>query len=631
MASIQSEASNGTAGSPSPDVDIDAAFPNANEVLNETIEMAQPILDPSAVVDAAIPTEPTKPKPTTHKKRGPSRAQQMNAIYGQPLPLKTFPLPTFIPSNPLSLVHLLTAWVSQLINRPSSHPEPIYIGLFTPDLRAVHVTDPRSIQALWKQGFYGKGSLSRSEPSWLDREKRRVGAGADKTSEEVTRQRRKERQEAKWERARKEREAIEQRLREEQEAAERGGDAGEAEEEKGETIRRVVMAPTGPEEILRLPNSHADLALSDSHTDKATRTDDFIVVEGNALNLGSLDTPSSSKPNSAPVLATISHGHISTIEYELPSLPTNPVIETDILGRPLINGRPVTSMDPTALNTSANRALSIDTLSNGSTTSPPSAANEVKRKKSVRFSPDVDDKGFGSEEPPTPSPMPMSGQTSFAHAANPSVAPQGDAHESVIKDREHLQLTPEEAFFLSYGLGVLSIHSPSSAQPIPTRDLLTLFRQASYFPPPAIPQHAPDDQFMLNYVVYHHFRSLGWVVRGGTKFGVDYLLYNRGPVFTHAEFGVIVIPSYSAPYWTSEADEPTKSYVREKQRRDWSWLHAVNRVNSQVKKTVVLVYVDVPEPLGREVEERMRVDEILGRYRVREFVLKRWVSNRSRD
>jgi len=55
------------------------------------------------------------------------------------------------------------------------------------------------------------------------------------------------------------------------------------------------------------------------------------------------------------------------------------------------------------------------------------------------------------------------------------------------------------------------------------RDALCLFRKHSYFP--ALENEAdlqPDDTFLLNYVVYHHFRSLGWVVRPGVKFGVEY-------------------------------------------------------------------------------------------------------------
>ena len=40
----------------------------------------------------------------------------------------------------------------------------------------------------------------------------------------------------------------------------------------------------------------------------------------------------------------------------------------------------------------------------------------------------------------------------------------------------------------------------------------------------------------MHYAAYHYYRSLGWVVKGGIKFCVDYLLYKRGPVFQHAEY-----------------------------------------------------------------------------------------------
>jgi tRNA-splicing endonuclease subunit Sen2 len=56
----------------------------------------------------------------------------------------------------------------------------------------------------------------------------------------------------------------------------------------------------------------------------------------------------------------------------------------------------------------------------------------------------------------------------------------------------------------------------------------------------------------------------------------------------------------------------------------------MNRVISQVKKKLILVYVDVPSPMGAEAEKGLRIDEILGRYTVREFVMRRWLSNRER-
>lgn len=503
-----------------------------------------------ATSDAPLAT-PKKPD-TPRKPRGPTKAQQMATTYQYPLPLRTFPLPTLIPHNPLSLLHILYIWLSQTFSPPTSHPQTPYQGIFSTSLRAVHLTDPVHIRALWEQGFYGKGSLSRSELSWLDREKRRVGEGASKTSEEVTRQRRAERQQVKWERARVQQEAIEAKRKEEELAA-KGVDGSVLEAVEGHMkplVAHVEIAPTGPMQLLSMPNSAADIVVDESST-----------------------------PASSDALAP-----------------------------------------------------SPSELSNESTTSPvedaPSTFEAAERAslKSVRFS--ASDQEHISSNPITDS-------------ANLQAATPDDAEELplVIKDKEHLQLTTEEAFFLHYGLGVLSIHSPTTHLPIPTPELLQLFRRSSYFPVMAEDEAPkPDDQFMINYVVYHHFRSLGWVVRGGVKFGVDYLLYNRGPVFSHAEFAVIILPSYSDDHWkniepTPEYPSGTKMYADHKlrQRGKWSWVHAVNRVNAQVKKTVVLVYVDVPAPLAPEEEARMGIDEILARYKVREIVLKRWVSNRSRD
>lgn len=51
------------------------------------------------------------------------------------------------------------------------------------------------------------------------------------------------------------------------------------------------------------------------------------------------------------------------------------------------------------------------------------------------------------------------------------------------------------------------------------------------------PHHAtllPDDPFLVSYIAYHHFRSIGWVVKPGIKFCCDWLLYRRGPAFSHS-------------------------------------------------------------------------------------------------
>lgn len=216
---------------------------------------------------------------------------------------------------------------------------------------------------------------------------------------------------------------------------------------------------------------------------------------------------------------------------------------------------------------------------------------------------------------------------------------------AITQNQEHLQLTPSEAFFLAYGLGILQILDPTTSNPIPIPTLFNLSRQHSYFPPAPVSDLQPDDPFLLTYAVYHHFRSLGWVVRPGIKFAVDWLLYLRGPVFSHAEFAVIVLPAYTHPYW--RRTEERRKEIAKKEAKSWWWLHCVNRVQSQVRKSLVLVYVEVPPPSalppvssGAEMEAAEKkgvetapadIGKFLKQYKVRELVMKRWIPNRERD
>ena len=402
-------------------------------------------------------------------------------IHARPLPLDVYPLPPLIPHNPLSLLHLVYVFVSQLLSRPSSHPAQSYEGYFSAETRSVHVTDARSVRALWESGFFGKGSLSRSEPSWLEREKRKRGIVVSETSEELTRKRREERRKFKMERARKEREAIEETLRKEKEKGANG-----------------YIGSTGG-------------------------------VDGAAKG-----------PNGQPALDE------STMREEAP-LPS-PLRES-----------------------------------------------------------------VGLEPEPSP----------FQHGTDVSTVREVPTED--IQNEEHLQLNLEEAFFLARGLGVLTILSLETNQEIPLSQLLAIFVAHSTFPPLPLPLEIPlqpDNKFLVSYVAYHHFRSLGWVVRPGIKFGVDLLLYNRGPVFAHAEFAVMVLPAYTNKHWKALGKEKVKS---------WHWLHMANRVQTQVRKTLVLCYVDIPPPVDGESPHSVDLDGLLGGYKIREVVLKRWIPNRSRD
>ncbi|KAF2201031.1 hypothetical protein GQ43DRAFT_48687 [Delitschia confertaspora ATCC 74209] len=437
-----------------------------------------------------IPTVEMKVEDSTQKQgdsrpRGPPRPRRPNYadIHSRSLPLDVYPLPTFLPHNPLSLFQILYTIISQSIWTPSSR-KAVYQGYFSPETQSVHVTDPIAIRALWEAGFFGKGTLSRSEPRWLDQEKRRRGLVALETSEEMTRKRREERRQFKLERARKERETIEQQLRDE---------------------GKLTLAEK-PEEI----------------------------------SLGEL---------------------------------------ADV-------GRPASTVDVHA--SLANAALD--------------AVKDEVKKLELEDEDEVEAPVVESPEEPLE-----------------------------ISDQEHLQLTLEEAYFLTYALGSLSISTTENegTSLLSNLSLLRLFGTYATFPISTSPI-SPDNPFLLKYVVYHHFRSLGWVVRPGVKFAVDYLLYNRGPVFAHAEFAVMILPSYSHPYWSETAER--KEECGKKEKRDWWWLHRVNRVQTQVHKTLVLVYVEVPPPWDGNGKEGGEVDvgKVVKGYGIREVVLRRWTPNRNR-
>lgn len=184
--------------------------------------------------------------PNTDKKRHPR--PNYNKLHARPLPLTTHPLPAFLPHNPLSLLRIAYALLSELFTQPSSHVEAPNTGYFSPETRSIHITDPKTIRALWEQGFFGKGTLSRSEPAWLEREKRRRGLTAVLTSEEYTQQRREDRLKFKQERARAQREALEEQLRKEE------GAPGAAPEEVKATEIEQLVEQVGSEVTLQAPD-----------------------------------------------------------------------------------------------------------------------------------------------------------------------------------------------------------------------------------------------------------------------------------------------------------------------------------------------------------------------------------------
>ncbi|KAK3942486.1 hypothetical protein QBC46DRAFT_256118 [Diplogelasinospora grovesii] len=625
-------------------------------------------------------------------------------MYALPAPIRTFPLPSFYPNNPLSLFHLVYAWLSQTFFPPPAEPSVVHEGTWDPDTRSVHIKDAKSIRALWQQGFFGKGSLSRSEPNWLKREiSRRGDAERGVVAEQRTDARREERRMAKWERAKNELEAIERVKHEEAQSKETTAEElanghVESPEPPSAQIDDVIemdlpcpdlslteapplqsrsaiaddipnghletrKPPVGPLELLALPNSLADLS---SETKPSLPESQPPAVNG--ITNGSIEGPKPpvgplellALPNSLPFCPQPTAADDTTESPKTPVSPLEPLSLptslTDLTaGSSLTQEEPELSPTDHVLDGHANGVYGIlngtcsasTPLSSaqGSTKKPQTngqVAQPLKRRKGVRFSPEVESTTFQHTDPPSPNRSPPTATLSqgtvaerSATEAKPSTA--GDTLPSSLDisvvfgelvNKEHFQLSPEEAFFLVFSLGALKIVDPVTKATIPTEQLLALFRSHSYFPARTADGSLtaglqPHDPFLVHFAVYHHFRSLGWVPRHGIKFGVDWLLYQRGPVFDHAEFGLMVVPSFSDARWSE--------YEHEKAKRSWSWLMGVNRVLSHVLKGLVLVYVDVPPPpVFDEAMASGGIADALRKYTIREVMVRRWSSNRNR-
>ncbi|MFT7801386.1 tRNA-splicing endonuclease subunit Sen2 isoform X4 [Arapaima gigas] len=166
---------------------------------------------------------------------------------------------------------------------------------------------------------------------------------------------------------------------------------------------------------------------------------------------------------------------------------------------------------------------------------------------------------------------------------------------------EYLQLSLEEAFFLVYALGCLSVYY--NEKPLTIASLWEMFCLA-------------QPNFDMTYAAYHYFRSKGWVPKTGLKYGTDFLLYRKGPPFYHASYSVVV--------------EKVNDSFQGATLHPFTWrsLAALNRITGNVSKELMLCYVISPSDMS---PEERRSPECLKRVRVQEVIVSRWVSSRERS
>ncbi|CAK1555755.1 unnamed protein product [Leptosia nina] len=152
-----------------------------------------------------------------------------------------------------------------------------------------------------------------------------------------------------------------------------------------------------------------------------------------------------------------------------------------------------------------------------------------------------------------------------------------------IKLEEKLMLTKQEAFFLVYGLGCLQVLD-SENKVLKVKDCWKLFAES-------------DSSFIRKYVVYHYYRSKGYIVKPGIKFGGDYLLYREGPGINHSDFIVVIKHEYD--------DYNT-------------WLSILAHVRMAVTTLKEILTIEVIEP-----NANMTLPNDLNKYTVKELLLTR--------
>ncbi|NWS45650.1 SEN2 endonuclease, partial [Probosciger aterrimus] len=165
---------------------------------------------------------------------------------------------------------------------------------------------------------------------------------------------------------------------------------------------------------------------------------------------------------------------------------------------------------------------------------------------------------------------------------------------------EYLQLSLEEAFFLVYALGCLSIYY--GEEPLTILKLWEVFSEVK-----------PD--FKTTYMAYHYFRSKGWVPKVGLKYGTDLLLYRKGPPFYHASYSVIA----------ELVDDTFEGSLR--RPLSWKTLSGLNRTTANASKELMLCYLIKPSDM---TEKDMSTPECMKRIKVQELIVTRWVSSRER-
>ncbi|CEP01185.1 tRNA-intron lyase [Plasmodiophora brassicae] len=171
-----------------------------------------------------------------------------------------------------------------------------------------------------------------------------------------------------------------------------------------------------------------------------------------------------------------------------------------------------------------------------------------------------------------------------------------------FEDGERLVLLHVEALYLSSqsGLHCLEILDAESGAVLTDDALWDRFCRVS-------------PQFPAQYAAYRHLRKLGWVPKSGLKFGVDFVVYMKGPSFYHARFSVVVV---------NEA-----ALLSNPRGSSWTNLHMLMRTTHNVAKDILFVHVrfECADACAMPLPAWLESVQLASR------IATRWIPERSRE
>ncbi|XP_012259446.2 tRNA-splicing endonuclease subunit Sen2 [Athalia rosae] len=189
----------------------------------------------------------------------------------------------------------------------------------------------------------------------------------------------------------------------------------------------------------------------------------------------------------------------------------------------------------------------------------------------------------------------------YLNTIKPSVEKEG------FPIKEPLYLTFEETFFLMFGLGCLQVINYDG-------NMMNILEAWNHF---CRVQH----DFVQKYVVYHYFRSKGWVVKPGLKYGGDFLLYKQGPPFYHASY-IVIVEVLNADTLLKD----TKKMVR---KMTWTKLASLDRLSETAAKEILFAQVLWPPEVSKD--EISFSPEFLSEFTVNELLYRRWIPKQKRE